>query len=289
MNMRPSATERSVPDSSEFVSSGALPLRHMRPTSPPPIFPWLDLQQSDTDGRGCYEYRTEQDFSATSMGSSNASPQDQTPNENTTWTYGNPDISGLPSSSSSALWDYPPFRSAPNVATPSQILANYAQQPFPTLPGNSSQQHRWRSSTMTGSLDEMRTTSHPQFPQAYAFDAAFSGGPSLYRTTLDQRTAVQPGIEPSYNDVDDAITVDSNETDNESAQGEPPYATLIYKALMEAPEHRLVLRDIYAWISDNTDKAKDPAFKGWQNSVRHNLSMNGVSFKYSRHRRCGGY
>lgn len=38
----------------------------------------------------------------------------------------------------------------------------------------------------------------------------------------------------------------------------------------------MVLRDIYEWIARNTDKARDPAFKGWQNSVRHNLSMNGV-------------
>lgn len=79
-----------------------------------------------------------------------------------------------------------------------------------------------------------------------------------------------------YQDMDDTLTLRSCETDSESAKGEPPYAKLIYNALMDAREHKLVLRDIYAWIHDNTDKAKDPAFKGWQNSVRHNLSMNGV-------------
>ena len=56
-----------------------------------------------------------------------------------------------------------------------------------------------------------------------------------------------------------------------------PYAKLIYSALMEVPGHRMVLKDIYRWIEQNTDKANDPAFTGWQNSIRHNLSMNEVS------------
>ncbi|KAL9638630.1 MAG: hypothetical protein Q9164_001437 [Protoblastenia rupestris] len=43
---------------------------------------------------------------------------------------------------------------------------------------------------------------------------------------------------------------------------------------MDAPDHRMILRDIYRWIEHNTDKASDPSFTGWQNSVRHNLSMN---------------
>ena len=247
----------------------------MRPTSPPPLCPWPDLKQTEINGRGPYEYGTEPDFSAASMGSLIASAQGRIPDESTLWAYGNPDGPGLPSPSS--LWDYLPFRSAPSAVTPSQMHPDYVQQPFSTSQGGSSQQHEWRDSVMTSSLDGIRPTSHPHFPPTYAFDAVSSGGPSLNRTTLDQQISIQPTMEPSYQDADDAITIDSNETDDESAQGELPYATLIYKALMEAPEHRLVLRDIYAWISDNTDKAKDPAFKGWQNSVRHNLSMNGVS------------
>jgi Forkhead domain len=57
---------------------------------------------------------------------------------------------------------------------------------------------------------------------------------------------------------------------------EQPYAQLIYRALMEAPGHTMVLRDIYNWFRRNTDKATDKETKGWQNSIRHNLSMNGV-------------
>jgi hypothetical protein len=56
-----------------------------------------------------------------------------------------------------------------------------------------------------------------------------------------------------------------------------PYATLIYRALSEAPGNAMVLKDIYEWFERNTDKAKTGSIKGWQNSIRHNLSMNQVS------------
>lgn len=57
---------------------------------------------------------------------------------------------------------------------------------------------------------------------------------------------------------------------------EQPYAQLIYRALKEAPGHTMILRDIYDWFKKNTEKAADKETKGWQNSIRHNLSMNGV-------------
>lgn len=58
---------------------------------------------------------------------------------------------------------------------------------------------------------------------------------------------------------------------------EQPYAQLIYRALLDAPDYTMVLRDIYDWFRTYTDKATHSETKGWQNSIRHNLSMNGVS------------
>jgi hypothetical protein len=55
-----------------------------------------------------------------------------------------------------------------------------------------------------------------------------------------------------------------------------PYAQLIYQALRQADGHTMVLRDIYKWFLKHTDKAAASETKGWQNSIRHNLSMNGV-------------
>lgn len=57
---------------------------------------------------------------------------------------------------------------------------------------------------------------------------------------------------------------------------DPPYAQLIYQAFMSKERHAMTLQEIYQWFRDNTEKANSET-KGWQNSIRHNLSMNAVS------------
>ncbi|KAL2022065.1 hypothetical protein VTK56DRAFT_6109 [Thermocarpiscus australiensis] len=58
-----------------------------------------------------------------------------------------------------------------------------------------------------------------------------------------------------------------------NAKNEPSYAKLLYRAFMSNPRHAMTLQEIYQWFRENTDRAKDDS-KGWQNSIRHNLSMN---------------
>ena len=55
----------------------------------------------------------------------------------------------------------------------------------------------------------------------------------------------------------------------------PPYsyASLIGMALLRAPDRRLTLAEIYQWISDHFKFYKKGEV-GWQNSIRHNLSLN---------------
>ncbi|KAH8423255.1 uncharacterized protein LDX57_001014 [Aspergillus melleus] len=60
----------------------------------------------------------------------------------------------------------------------------------------------------------------------------------------------------------------------EEANADPPYSLLIYQALRNAPGMKLPLQGIYDWFVKNTAKGKDRSSKGWQNSIRHNLSMN---------------
>ncbi|ESZ98752.1 hypothetical protein SBOR_0858 [Sclerotinia borealis F-4128] len=62
---------------------------------------------------------------------------------------------------------------------------------------------------------------------------------------------------------------------------EQPYAKLIYRALMSAPDHSMVLQEIYRWFRENTTKGSSDT-KGWMNSIRHNLSMNAAFKKTER-------
>lgn len=89
-----------------------------------------------------------------------------------------------------------------------------------------------------------------------------------------------PEISPNANKrCDDNLpspTVADDDSDGEGSPHVEPYAQLIYRALKSAPGHAMVLKEIYEWFEHNTDKAKNAGSKGWQNSIRHNLSMNGV-------------
>lgn len=55
----------------------------------------------------------------------------------------------------------------------------------------------------------------------------------------------------------------------------PPYsyATLIAHAILSSKDGRLTLSDIYKWISEHYPYYV-PGQHGWQNSIRHNLSLN---------------
>jgi len=59
-----------------------------------------------------------------------------------------------------------------------------------------------------------------------------------------------------------------------AAKTDEPYAQLIWRAFKSNPDHAMSLQELYQWFRDNTDKPKTSDGKGWQNSIRHNLSMN---------------
>jgi hypothetical protein len=73
-------------------------------------------------------------------------------------------------------------------------------------------------------------------------------------------------------DYENAIAED----DETGGNVDPCYAQLLYKCLKEAPAHTMALKKVYEWMLQHSQKARDSPGTGWQNSVRHNLSMNAV-------------
>ncbi|KAI4150424.1 MAG: hypothetical protein LQ340_004084 [Diploschistes diacapsis] len=63
----------------------------------------------------------------------------------------------------------------------------------------------------------------------------------------------------------------------------PPYsyASLIAMSILRAPSRRLTLAQIYKWITDTFSYYRT-AETGWQNSIRHNLSLNKAFIKQER-------
>ncbi|KAG2216941.1 hypothetical protein INT45_012799, partial [Circinella minor] len=56
----------------------------------------------------------------------------------------------------------------------------------------------------------------------------------------------------------------------------PPfsYSSLIAQAILEAEQEKMTLQEIYKWIKEKYPALYDVEDTGWQNTIRHNLSLN---------------
>lgn len=118
-----------------------------------------------------------------------------------------------------------------------------------------------------GALSRQRISQGPTIEDQRSSDTplAFEVPPAVIDTSPSQTS-----------DDGDADGIDGNISAIEERISDEPYAKLIYRALLTAPNHSMVLQDIYQWFMDHTDKAHSTS-TGWRNSIRHNLSMNAVS------------
>ena len=92
-----------------------------------------------------------------------------------------------------------------------------------------------------------------------------------------KKRRLEPIVEPTRIPEPDEMPeiVDSGQKPNYS------YATLIGMSILRAPNRRLTLAQIYKWISD-TFSFYRTAGDGWQNSIRHNLSLHKAFIKKER-------
>jgi hypothetical protein len=127
-------------------------------------------------------------------------------------------------------------------------------------------------------IENVFLDSPADFEQSSLSHSPTLGKPKAINTFSDfQGTPALVDISSSKaSDDGEADSKDGNLPPAEGRISDAPYAKLIYKALMEAPNHSMVLQDIYQWFIDNTKKGSS-ASTGWRNSIRHNLSMNAVS------------
>ncbi|ORX56953.1 fork head transcription factor, partial [Hesseltinella vesiculosa] len=56
----------------------------------------------------------------------------------------------------------------------------------------------------------------------------------------------------------------------------PPhsYASLIAQAILTSQEQKMTLREIYEWVQTRYPHLYEANETGWQNTIRHNLSLN---------------
>ncbi|XP_061456243.1 forkhead box protein J1-B-like [Rhineura floridana] len=92
-----------------------------------------------------------------------------------------------------------------------------------------------------------------------------AAGPRMGTPTSSSTSSLQPLTSPQENTAN-YVT---------NGQVKPPYsyATLICMAMQANKETKLTLSAIYAWIAENFCYYRH-AEPSWQNSIRHNLSMN---------------
>ncbi|PSN60193.1 forkhead box protein J2 [Corynespora cassiicola Philippines] len=126
---------------------------------------------------------------------------------------------------------------------------------------------------------------NPPVKPAASASASASGKRGLMDSApLRDRSKKQKVREPRVEEQDGPLPAPDEMPPVEDDGNKPPfsYAVLIGMAILRAPNRRLTLAQIYKWISDTFAFYRNTQDTGWQNSIRHNLSLSKSFSKQER-------
>jgi hypothetical protein len=161
----------------------------------------------------------------------------------------------------------------PIYPSPPQVPIQPLLEPFPAFPQGQpqfDQENIYTSNTMG------KKAPNRKMSQNISSDSTVDAGKKAGRKS--KPASGQPATKPPVHipDMDDLPVIEDDGTKPNYS-----YSQLIAMAILRSPNRRLTLAQIYKWISE-TFRFYGSQQTGWQNSIRHNLSLNKAFIKQER-------